>query len=207
MFGDGGPESRRQQLRLDLFTRIPEWQPEKRPRLALVWNFVVLLGLLSLASFMAWNSYVERPLVGTTGGWKYGIVRIPAMGGEGVSENDLLKPKRNQRVQRTACTCETAQGKDLTGAGCVEAVKSEDITVVVLANETAAPLAKDLLDEIKAEQVEEGKARFYSKDNIKMTIVEDRLGFTWSWNPSAYGSKELAPLSWKRRPAWPLKSL
>ena len=78
MFGDGGPESRRQQLRLDLFTRIPEWQPEKRPRLALVWNSVVLLGLLALAGYMTYTSYVERPLVGADGGWKYGIVRIPA---------------------------------------------------------------------------------------------------------------------------------
>ena len=54
-----------------------------------------------------------------------------------------------------------------------------------LANDTAAPLAKDLPDEIRAEQVEKGKDRLYSKDNIKMTVVEERLGFTWSWNPSA----------------------
>ena len=50
-------------LRLDLFTRLPVWQPEPRPRIALMYNGIILLALLGMGVAMGVVSWYQRPIV------------------------------------------------------------------------------------------------------------------------------------------------
>ena len=58
-----------------------------------------------------------------------------------------------------------------------------------VANDTAAPLAQDLIDSFRSDDSSKGQQHIFQQQNIKVAVVEQTLAWLISSNPSGWDNK------------------